>query len=409
MFNKKKKKNKQSLGRIGRVEREQRYNQYIRITTFVVIGLVLVVTIAGLLINTVFIPNSTIVTVNGQKILTSDFQKRVRMERDRLVNEYNLYQQFAASLTDVNQQQQYIYYLIQLESQLEKETIGETILNQMIDELFVVEEAKSRGITVTDEELEEYYQSLFGYYPNGYPTQEPMEIQPTSTLSATQYALITPTPAPEDGPVETPTAQPLPTSVSIEDFETSRDGYLDRMKAFGVDEDYLKNLVRVQLYQEKLDADIKKSIVVPLQEQVWARHILVDELDLAETILEELENGGDFGDLALKHSTGPSGPNGGDLGWFSRGQMVEEFEEAAFSAEIGDLVGPVQTEFGFHIIQILGKEDVPADDATVDNLVFAALSDILSSLKEEADIVYADNWIDRTPTDPDIIRMAETN
>ena len=410
MFNKKKSKKNETLGRIGRVEREQRYNQSIRIVTFVVIGLVLLITVAGILINTVFVPNSTIATVNGQEIQTRDFQKRVQMERDRLVNEFNLYQSYAAQLTDPNQQQQFLFYLSQIEAQLEKEALGETIMNQMIDELFILEEAKSRGITVSDEEVEEYFNGLFGYYPDGYPAEDTSASRPASTMSPTQLALITPTPAPEGEEAETSVeAQPLPTSVSNDDYEINRDGYLDRMKAYSVDEEYVKELIRVQLYQEKLDEELLKGITAPPKEQVWARHILVDELELAETVLEELENGGDFGSLALKHSTGPSGPNGGDLGWFGRGQMIAEFEEAAFAGEIGDIVGPVETEFGFHLIQIVGKDEVPADDATLDSLVFAALTDILTSLKEEADIVYADNWIDRTPTEPDIIHMAEPN
>ena len=158
--------------------------------------------------------------------------------------------------------------------------------------------------------------ALFGYYPDGYPTPDPSAVRPTSTLSPTQLALITPTPAPEGDTAEEPVEQPLPTSVSIDDFNTGVETYLDRMKPYGVDEDYVMNLIRVQLYQEKLYQEVEKGIVAPPEEQVWARHILVDELDLANTILEELNNGGDFGDLAIKYSTGPSGPNAGDLGWF---------------------------------------------------------------------------------------------
>jgi parvulin-like peptidyl-prolyl isomerase len=409
MFNKKKSKKKESLGRIGRVEREHRYNQAIKITTYVVVGLVLIVALAGILINTVFIPNSTIVTINGKAILTRDFQKRVQMDRDRLVSEYGMYQQFAMTLTDPDQQQQYLYYLSQIEAQLVTEDVGQSVMNQMIDEYFIVEEAKARGITVTDEEVEEYFNSLFGYYPDGVPTPVVTEALPTSTLSPTQLAIITPTPAPEgsDDVVETSGDQPLPTSVSQEDFETNLEGYLDRMKPYGVDADYLKELIKIQLFREKLDEDLRKGISAPTQEQVWARHILVEDLESAEDLLEQLNDGGDFGDLAREFSTGPSGVNGGDLGWFGRGQMVTEFEEAAFSGEVGEIVGPVQTNFGFHLIQIVGKEEFPADETTIDTLVYTALSDLLNAYKEEADIVFAENWIDRTPNEPDIIRMAE--
>lgn len=411
MFNKKKSKKKEPLGRIGRVEREQRYNQAIKFTTYSIVALVVIVALAGILINTVFVPNSTIVTINGDQILTRDFQKRVKMDRDRLVTEYDMYLQFAMTLTDPDQQQQYLYILSQIEAQLETETVGQSVMNQLIDEYFIVKEAESRGITVTDQEVEDYFNSLFGYYPDGVPTPVVTEAVPTATMSPTQLAIITPTPAPEgsdDEVIETTGDQPQPTSVSQEDFETNLNGYLDRMKPYGVDADYLKELIRIQLFREKLDEDLLKGITAPTQEQVWARHILVEDLETAEDLLEQLNDGADFGDLAREFSTGPSGVNGGDLGWFGRGQMVAEFEEAAFSGDVGEIVGPVETQFGFHLIQIVGKQDVPADQTTVDNLVYTALSDLLNAYKEEADIVFADNWIERTPNEPDIIRMADT-
>ncbi len=410
MFNKKKKRKRKAWAGSGRVEQEKRYNQAISITTFVVVGLVLVVTIAGILINTVFIPNSTIVTIDGQEIKTSDFQNRVQMERDRLVNEYNSIQSYAYQLTDPTQQQTYLYYLSQIEAQLEPDSLGESVINQMVDEFLILKEAESRGITVTDEELDEYYYGLFGYYPDGVPTAEVSEVRPTSTMSPTQLALITPAPGAEEasGAVTTVGDQPQPTSVSQEDFETSQEGYLDRMKPYGVDEAYFRNLIRIQLFRDKLNDDLAKGITAPLEEKVWARHILVEDLETAETLLDELNNGGDFGEMAAEYNPDSTSANGGDLGWFGRGQMIPEFEDAAFNGEVGEIVGPVETQFGFHLIQIVGKEELPADQTTIDNLVFAALTDVLNAAKENADIVFADNWIDRTPTEPDIIHMADT-
>ena len=87
--------------------------------------------------------------------------------------------------------------------------------------------------------------------------------------------------------------------------------------------------------------------------------------------------------------------------------MVADFEEAAFGGEIGDIVGPVETQFGFHLIQIVGKEERPAPASEMDQLVFAALTDLLNQYKEEADIVFAENFLNRTPTEPDIIRLAD--
>lgn len=87
-------------------------------------------------------------------------------------------------------------------------------------------------------------------------------------------------------------------------------------------------------------------------EQVCARHILLETVEDAEAALTRLEEGADFAELAAEVSTGPSGPNGGDLGCFARGQMVGPFEEAAFAAEVGVPVGPVETQFGQHLILV---------------------------------------------------------
>jgi peptidyl-prolyl cis-trans isomerase C len=92
-------------------------------------------------------------------------------------------------------------------------------------------------------------------------------------------------------------------------------------------------------------------------EQVCARHILLDTVEDAEDVLAELDGGADFAELAAERSTGPSGPQGGDLGCFGRGQMVGPFEEAAFSADVGAPVGPVETQFGQHVILVSERQD----------------------------------------------------
>ena len=93
-------------------------------------------------------------------------------------------------------------------------------------------------------------------------------------------------------------------------------------------------------------------------ETVSAKHILVDSEDVCNEILAQIQNGEKtFEDAAKESSTCPSGQQGGDLGEFGRGQMVKEFEEAAFAAEIGAIVGPVQTQFGFHLIKVEAKSE----------------------------------------------------
>ena len=88
-----------------------------------------------------------------------------------------------------------------------------------------------------------------------------------------------------------------------------------------------------------------------------ARHILVDSAEVAESLKADIEGGADFGDVAREHSSCPSGREGGDLGEFGRGQMVPEFDEVVFSAEVGKTHGPVQTQFGYHLIEITSRTE----------------------------------------------------
>jgi len=89
------------------------------------------------------------------------------------------------------------------------------------------------------------------------------------------------------------------------------------------------------------------------KEEIHARHILLKTEDEAKAVIAELDKGGDFAELAKKKSTGPSGPKGGDLGYFGPGQMVPEFEKAAFALKKGEHSSvPVKTQFGYHVIKV---------------------------------------------------------
>ena len=88
-----------------------------------------------------------------------------------------------------------------------------------------------------------------------------------------------------------------------------------------------------------------------------ARHILVPSAEQAEDLKAQIAAGADFADLARKHSTCPSSARGGDLGEFSPGQMVKEFNDVCFNEEVGVVHGPVQTQFGYHLIEVTKRTD----------------------------------------------------
>ncbi|NIP84569.1 MAG: peptidylprolyl isomerase [Planctomycetales bacterium] len=88
-----------------------------------------------------------------------------------------------------------------------------------------------------------------------------------------------------------------------------------------------------------------------------ARHILVADQQACESLKQEIEGGADFAALAAEHSQCPSGQQGGALGEFGPGQMVPEFDQVVFSAEVGKVQGPVKTQFGYHLVEVTSRSD----------------------------------------------------
>ncbi len=91
--------------------------------------------------------------------------------------------------------------------------------------------------------------------------------------------------------------------------------------------------------------------------QAAARHILVKSEETCKELKDQIESGADFAEIASANSDCPSGKQGGDLGTFSPGQMVKEFNDVVFTGELGKIHGPVQTQFGYHLIEITSRED----------------------------------------------------
>lgn len=88
-----------------------------------------------------------------------------------------------------------------------------------------------------------------------------------------------------------------------------------------------------------------------------ARHILVSTQEECENLKQQIENGSDFAEMAKNHSQCPSGRQGGELGQFSPGQMVKEFDQVVFNEEVGKVHGPIKTQFGYHLVEITQRTD----------------------------------------------------
>lgn len=181
------------------------------------------------------------------------------------------------------------------------------------------------------------------------------------------------------------------------------DGFDQKLEIAGAMKMAANRVLAESWLAEKVRADVTETAIqnaydkfvadTASREQVTASHILLETEADAKAVIAALQDGGDFAALAKEKSTGPSGPNGGALGTFGRGQMVPAFETAAFDLAVGSYSDtPVQTQFGWHVIKVDGKDIAPAPDLEsmraqlANNLSTQALGRLLEELRASQDI-----------------------
>jgi peptidyl-prolyl cis-trans isomerase D len=410
---------------IARLERERRQVRLIR-----GIALAGIVIVAGLLIYGYLKLNflqlrEPVAEVNGVKITTGEWQERVRFQRVQMLNVYNQYSFYQQNFgVDYSQQMQQI-----VSDLASPEVVGQQALDQMVDDILIKQEAEKRGITVSADEIEKSIRDNFGFFPNGTetPTVTPTEVTmptmsgeqltlypststpteaPTSTVTPTATLDLSATPAPSSTPaLNTPSPVPqaptaTATAYTVEGFQKQ---YGDTVKSFETDkisEKTLRSVYEGQLLRQKLLEEITKD-TPHTEEQVWARHILVQTEVEANAAYQLLTGGVDFATVAKRYSkdTG-SGANGGDLGWFGKGAMVPEFETAAFSQKVGEIGKPFKSQFGYHIIQVLAHQDMPLNASQYEQKKQTAFTDWLAEARKGAKIQTFDVWKERVPTEP---------
>ncbi|WP_071396038.1 peptidylprolyl isomerase [Bacillus tuaregi] len=130
----------------------------------------------------------------------------------------------------------------------------------------------------------------------------------------------------------------------------------------------LEVLIEKAVLKDIKEADLKKYYEENYKPEIKARHILVEDEEKAKEVKTKLDEGGDFAELAKEYSTDGSAEQGGDLGWFGPGKMVAEFEEAAYALDINEISEPVQSQFGFHIIQVTEKKEAESFDKVKDEM-----------------------------------------
>ena len=209
----------------------------------------------------------------------------------------------------------------------------------------------------------------------------------------------------EPTPTSSPTAvlQPTSTPFTLEAFQGIFEDTVDSLfRRLRFTENDLRYLVESQLHRQKL-LDAITGDLTREQEQVWARHIMVADEETALDVIDRLESGEDFGELATELSKDSGTQNNeGDLGWFGLGRMVSDFENVAFNLDIGSISDPVKTQFGWHIIQVLGHEIRPLNASEYENLREEEFNRWLDQARAKLNVEIFDYWADRIPTEPDI-------
>jgi peptidyl-prolyl cis-trans isomerase D len=414
----------------SRAEREAMIQRWlVRITAGAAI-LILVLIVIAFMLDRVIIPNQVVATVNGENITVGQFQARVRLERSILNQRINgviaNYLAMGGTEEQIGQLFQQEPYKTWADEITISDQLGLRVLNDMIDEQLIRAEAENQSITVTQDDIQAQIDSFFGFDPQ---TVAALDVEPTATVepspSPTPFVSPTPsstptiTPTPEVEETEEPTVTPFPTippeptlssTEIVERYETNVDGFFNGIRReTGLSEADIESYFEARalrlLVSESLDPE--NTTANALHADV--RHILVNTEEEALDIMAALEAGESFADLARAASqdTG-SGRSGGELGWATLSQYVAPFAEAVETAPIGEISGPVQSDFGYHIIQVRAREEREIDDAQLENAKERTVSLWLEDQNsaEDSSIERFSIWTSYVPTDPAFVRTA---
>lgn len=435
----------------SRAERDRMWQRRALIITVTVIGVFILLLVAAIVTEQIIIPRQAITTVNGDKVSTSEFQERVRFTR--WLTAQQIRELFYLVGGDVNTLQQYAGTQL---SQLQRPVLmGSDVMDEIEEELLLAQAAKERGITV---DMVEVDRQVNEYIAQGYGLQLPGGDTPTPTLTPTLTLtpLVSPTPSPTRTPTPTATLSPTTTPVEgeasstpgstltptltptitltptptatlsdTEIYATVEEGVQDFYDQAKDTPDVSRSVVRDVFYYQALREALSKEIGkdVPTSElQVNVRHILIafdptlpagetpppptdeqkaDALARAEEVAQALKDGEPFADLAraVSNDTG-SASSGGELGWASPENYVAAFKDTVENQEIGAISGPVETEYGYHIIQVMGREIRDLTDSELRTRQNETFQTWLDDQRAEADIKRHKDWLDRVPEEP---------
>lgn len=402
-------------------EREAEIQRLVILGTALAAGIALLILVLAVANDQLLVPNQAVANVNGTTINVGQFRTRAKIERVLLSQQLNnalaVYSGFGYTTEQLQQlitsQQPYSTWYGELTI---PDQLGNSVLNTMVEDELIRQKARELGITVSDAEVDAQIQKSFGF------DAETAGVPPTATTVPTETPtpLVSPTPSPErtlaptatvDLTTVTPTVTPLPsatpsatpnaTEEATQAANASQTFFSNIRSSTGVSDGDIREYFRMQVLREK----VRDAVITDVQHTapfINARHILVADEAEANLALQALQNGESFASLAKAMSTDGSAQSGGELGWAPASNYVTEFADAAKSAEIGVLTGPVKTQFGFHIIQVRAREDREMNDSEYETALNQGFNTYIEDLRaaETSNIQLFDAWTDNVPTEP---------
>jgi hypothetical protein len=402
--------------------RHERQMKRVRLAVGAVLALILLVVVIALFNEYVVVPSRPVAVVNEEPISLRDWQDRVRYERaQRIIFLENQYDAFGG---DVGIIQQFAGQTIQelLPGTLapgQPENFGQTVLNIMIEERAARQAAEARGIVITDADVERELAESFNYFGGESPPPSPTPTQtvmPTPSLTPITSDAITETvalPTATVGPTNTP--QPSPTPVSAEAYRQEFDEFLDQFRPYGISEAQYREIVRAQLYRQRLAELLAEEQNLPTTGEHISLYLIVYETEEdanegAALITEE-------GYLTVWNTIRSLPPDPAaesiafatELVWQSQEELLNtlgpSLANAVFDLPLNTPSDILVEQFSpeansYLIIQVSGREERPlsqqALDATRQQYVSAFLDTFMAGVE------ITDNWRGRAPTSPSL-------
>lgn len=384
---------------LAQKQKEDLQKRIIIIATISILAIVFGLVIYGVLDRYVLAPTKTVISLEGETIKADEFEQQARWIRRSKIMEIDqtlmLFQQLGGT------QEVFSYFedqLLATVNELQQPLLtGQEVLQALTQDIILRVEAGKMGIKIEDAQVDQAIQEAFGYYANGTPTPEATLDTGTGDAEAASSSQ-------EGDSQPDPTATPLlqPTEYTEELYLSNYQEFVDSIKNDGISEKTVRSIVEMTLIREELFNTVTAD-AQQLQQQVWIRHILVADEETALEVIQKLADGEDFADLALEYSLDESNKEtGGDLGWFARGSMVAPFEEAAFALEVGQISDPVQTDFGWHILESLGNEERPLSDSAFQQLQNQVWNDWFTEKQAQYQPEISENWTKYVPSEPSL-------